>query len=99
MSIFATFHGGYNSRVIIEHLCFVARLFLISRMDDTKYIPIISDRKSTTLLDELLPPPDTAKKNCTNHKINPYFSDGSNSVQDQKPYFQQHKVRTAQTSP
>jgi hypothetical protein len=32
-------------------------------MDDTKYIPIISDRKSTTLLDELLPPPDTAKKN------------------------------------
>jgi hypothetical protein len=80
-------------------LCFVARLFLIRRMDDTKYIPIISDRKRTTLLDELFPPPDTAKKNCTNHKINPYFSDGSNSVQDQKPYFQQHKVRTAQTSP
>jgi hypothetical protein len=33
-------------------------------MDDTKYMPIISDRKRTTLLDELLLlPADTAKKN------------------------------------
>lgn len=41
-----------------------ARLFLIKRIDETKYIPIISDRKSTTLLEDPLPTLETAKKNC-----------------------------------
>jgi hypothetical protein len=34
-------------------------------MEDKKYIPMISDRKSTTLLEDPLPTLDTAKKNCT----------------------------------
>ena len=47
----------------------MARLFLIRSIDDTKYIPMISDRKSTTLLDDPpLPTLETAKKNCTRPK-------------------------------
>lgn len=46
----------------------MARLFLIKRIEETKYIPIISDRKSTTLLEDPLPTLETAKKNCTQPK-------------------------------
>lgn len=34
------------------------------RIDDMKYIPMISDRKRTTLVVEPLPTLETAKKNC-----------------------------------
>lgn len=50
---------------MIRYLYSVARLFLIKRIEDTKYIPIISDRKRTTLLEDPLPTRETAKKNCT----------------------------------
>jgi hypothetical protein len=40
-----------------------ARLFLIRRMEDMKYMPMISDRKRTTLVVEPLPTLETAKKN------------------------------------
>lgn len=43
----------------------VARLFLIKSIEETKYIPIISERNSTTLLEESLPTLDSAKKNFT----------------------------------
>lgn len=46
------------------YLYSLARLFLIKRMDDTKYMPIISERKRTTLEDVPLPTLETAKKNC-----------------------------------
>jgi hypothetical protein len=37
---------------------------MIRKKDDTKYLPIISDKKRTTLLDDLLllPPLEIAKK-------------------------------------
>lgn len=44
----------------------VARLFLIKRIEETKYIPMISERNRTTLLEDPLPTLETAKKNCTN---------------------------------
>ena len=50
---------------MMPYLYSVARLFLIKRIEDTKYIPIISERKRTTLLDDPLPTLETAKKNCT----------------------------------
>ena len=51
-----------------SYLYSVARLFLIKRIDDTKYIPMISERKSTTLVDDPLPTLETAKKNCMKEK-------------------------------
>lgn len=49
----------------MAYLYSVAKLFLIKRIDDRKYIPMISERKSTTLLEDPLPTWETAKKNCT----------------------------------
>ena len=46
------------------YLYSVAKLFLIKRIEDTKYIPIISDKNRTTLLEDPLPTLETAKKNC-----------------------------------
>jgi len=37
-------------------------------MEERKYIPMISERKSTTLLDDPLPTLETAKKNWTQPK-------------------------------
>lgn len=53
---------------IILYLYSVARLFLIKRIDETKYIPIISERKRTTLLEDPLPTLETAKKNYASKK-------------------------------
>jgi len=49
----------------MEYLYSFARLFLIRRMEDMKYMPMISERKRTTLVVEPLPTLETAKKNCT----------------------------------
>ena len=49
----------------------VAKLFLINRIEDTKYIPIISDRNNTTLLEDQLPTLETAKKNFIKLVKNP----------------------------
>lgn len=49
----------------------VAKLFLIKSIEETKYIPIISDRKSTTLLEDPLPTLETAKKNFMRLVKNP----------------------------
>ena len=40
----------------------------MSRMEETKYIPIISARNRTTLLDSAPPPLDTANKNCPSER-------------------------------
>lgn len=54
----------------MEYLYSFAKLFLIRRMEDMKYMPMISDRKRTTLVVDPLPTLETAKKNCTeNEKI------------------------------
>lgn len=37
-------------------------------MDDMKYMPMISDRKRTTLVVDPLPTLETAKKNCTENE-------------------------------
>jgi hypothetical protein len=37
-------------------------------MEDMKYMPMISDRKRTTLVVEPLPTLETAKKNCTENE-------------------------------
>lgn len=56
--------GQQTQKEMRNHLYSMAKLFRMRRMDDTKYMPIISARNSTTLLDVLLPlPPETAKKN------------------------------------
>jgi hypothetical protein len=58
---------GYRERhpqAIEIYLYSFARLFLMRRIDDMKYIPMISDRKRTTLVVEPLPTLETAKKNC-----------------------------------
>jgi hypothetical protein len=47
------------------------KLFLIRRIEDKKYIPMISDRKSTTLLEDPLPTLETAKKNFIRFVRNP----------------------------
>jgi hypothetical protein len=52
----------------MEYLYSFARLFLIRRMEDMKYIPMISDRKRTTLVVDPLPTLETAKKNCTENE-------------------------------
>lgn len=49
----------------------VAKLFLIKRIEDTKYVPIISDKNRTTLLDDPLPTLETAKKNFIKFVKNP----------------------------
>jgi uncharacterized protein (DUF3084 family) len=57
---------GYRERhpqAIEIYLYSFARLFLMRRIDDMKYIPMISDRKRTTLVVEPLPTLETAKKN------------------------------------
>lgn len=51
--------------ILLPYLYSVAKLFLIKRIDDRKYIPIISDKNRTTLLEDPLPTLETAKKNCT----------------------------------
>jgi hypothetical protein len=51
------------------YLYSVAKLFLIKRIEDKKYIPIISDKNRTTLLDDPLPTLETAKKNCNPKKL------------------------------
>lgn len=37
-------------------------------MEDMKYMPMISDRKRTTLVVDPLPTLETAKKNCTENE-------------------------------
>jgi hypothetical protein len=39
------------------------------RIDDMKYMPMISDRKRMTLVVEPLPTLETAKKNCTENEV------------------------------
>jgi hypothetical protein len=57
--------SSLNSQVIAEYLYSFARLFLIRRIDDMKYMPMISDKKRTTLVVDPVPTLETAKKNCT----------------------------------
>lgn len=52
-----------------SYLYSVAKLFLINNMEETKYIPIISERKRTRLLEEPLPTLEIAKKNCTKARM------------------------------
>jgi hypothetical protein len=53
----------------MKYLYSFARLFLMRRIEDMKYMPMISDRKRMTLVVEPLPTLDTAKKNCTENEV------------------------------
>lgn len=54
-------------------------------MEDKKYIPMISDRKSTTLLEDPLPTLETAKKNCTITKqTHKSFNKSYNSIESKR---------------
>jgi hypothetical protein len=52
-------------QAIPDYLYSFARLFLIRRIDDMKYMPMISDKKRTTFVVDPVPTLETAKKNCT----------------------------------
>jgi hypothetical protein len=52
-----------------KYLYSFARLFLMRRIDDMKYMPMISDRKRMTLVVEPLPTLETMKKNCTENEV------------------------------
>jgi hypothetical protein len=53
---------------LTEYLYSFARLFLMRRMEDMKYLAMISDRTRTTLVVDRLPTLELAKKNCTENE-------------------------------
>lgn len=76
------------------YLYSVAKLFLMSSIEERKYMPIISERKMTTLLEDPLPTLETAKKNCTNarklahrcYKIN-IISQGAKQKRERESHY------------